>query len=89
MSPPDAEPTSCDEHPLANLRKLTAWHDDQHPELSFLKAVERERRNLIVRVENLQAESERLREVLESQALCTHCADCAVRAQDALGDHHD
>ncbi len=60
MTPPDAEP--CAEHPLADLRKLTTWHDDQHPELSFLRAVERERRNLLDRVEVLEAENKRLHE---------------------------
>lgn len=32
----------CPDHPLADLRRLTKWHKDQHPELGFMRGLERD-----------------------------------------------
>ena len=62
------EPTTCDDHPLADLRKLTKWHEDQHPELGYLWGVERENRNLKADVKRLEAERG-----------CPSCAHCQLK----------
>lgn len=107
MTPPSAEPTPCSDpgcpdHPLADIHRLTKWHEDQHPELGFLWGVEKERAQLIAQVEALEAENERLREVLKeitkgegrfSRDHLTHCEntveDMKELAREGLEQPHD
>lgn len=44
---------TCDKHPLADLKKLEAWHKSQHPELGFLWGMERDNQRLRGLLENI------------------------------------
>lgn len=58
---------SCDEHPLADLRKLTKWHDQQHPELALYRRLLQERDAAIAQRDLLRENLEALRAAQEAQ----------------------